>query len=70
MCPVPDTNCEPVSEAELIGGSFQGGAKQFVHNGNQRYTGLHIALADLEDAIRVLAAARARRPPDPSPTRP
>jgi hypothetical protein len=60
----------PLSEAELLLGNFQGGAKHFVCNGNQRYTGLHVALGDLEDAIRVLSAARMQRPPDPTPKRP
>jgi hypothetical protein len=59
-----------VSEVELIRGKFQGGAKLFVHDGKERYTGLHIAVADLEDAIRILAAARMQRLPDPPPTRP
>ena len=60
----------PVSEVELVRGSFQGGAEQFVCDGKERYSGLHVALADLEDAIRVLAAARTQRPHDPPRERP
>jgi hypothetical protein len=59
----------PVSEAELLLGNFQGGAKHFVCNGSERYTGLHVALADLKDAIRLLTAARMERPHDPTPKR-
>ena len=60
----------PLSEAELLLGNFQGGAKHFVCNGSQRYTGLHVALADLEDAIRVLTSARMQPPQDPTASRP
>jgi hypothetical protein len=59
----------PLSEAELVRGSFQGGAQHFVYNGAQRYTGLHVAIADLEDSIRLLAAARTQGPHDPTPKR-
>lgn len=60
----------PVSGTELVRGKFQGGAKVFVLEGKERYTGLHIAVADLQDAIRILAAARLQRLPDPPPARP
>jgi hypothetical protein len=58
-----------LNEAELLRGSFQGGAKLLAHDGKERYTGLHVAVADLEDAIRILAAARMPRVADPPPTR-
>jgi hypothetical protein len=66
----PSTNVLfPVSETELIRGKFQGGAKVFVLEGKEHYTGLHIAVADLEDGIRILVTATTQRLPDPPPTR-
>jgi hypothetical protein len=59
----------PLSEAELLRGNFQGGAKLLAHDGKERYTGLHVAVADLENAIRILTAATMPRPADPPPTR-
>ncbi len=47
----------PISEAEILRGSFKGGATQFVRDGEVRYTGLFVTGADLDDALRVLGAA-------------
>jgi hypothetical protein len=60
----------PINEAELVRGRFQGGGAQFARDGEVRYTDLYVALADLEDAIRLLAGARMQHPPEPPPTRP
>lgn len=53
----------PISEAEILRGSFKGGATQFVRDGEVRYTGLFVTGVELDDALRVLgAAAKARIP--------
>jgi hypothetical protein len=58
----------PLSEAEVIRGRFTGGAGAFVLSGKARQSGLHIALADLEDAIHVLSTtAKTQRLPPPRP---
>jgi len=58
----------PVVGAELLRGRFQGGAERFLLDGEARYAGLHVALTDLEDAIRLLASARNKSPVDVPPT--
>jgi hypothetical protein len=59
----------PVSAAELMRGRFHDGAEHFVLDGEARYAGLHVPVADLEDAIRLLASARTQSPLEPPPTR-
>jgi hypothetical protein len=58
----------PVVGAELLRGRFHGGAESFLLDGEARYAGLHVALPDLEDAIRLLASARNTSPVDVPPT--
>jgi hypothetical protein len=49
----------PVSSDELLRGRFENGAGRFVLDGEVRYAGLYVPAADVEDAIRLLASARA-----------
>ncbi len=60
----------PVNAGELLRGRFQDGGQRFMLDGQTRYAGLHVALTDLEDAIRLLASARNTSPLDLPPTRP
>ena len=57
----------PLAEAELMRGRFHGGGERFLLDGEARYAGLHVALIDLEDAIRLLASARNTAPIDVPP---